>query len=74
LIAIILVSEREKNADKINRTASAINSTYNGMSSKRNAFMQVEKIQDRHRAALADTSVSTRRRASAASVFGTSCC
>jgi hypothetical protein len=47
LIAIMLVSEREKNADKINRTASAINSTYNGMSSNRNAFMQVKKIQMR---------------------------
>jgi hypothetical protein len=49
-MAIMLVSEREKNADKINRTASAISSTYSGMSSKRNAFMQVEKIQIRKKA------------------------
>jgi phosphopantetheine adenylyltransferase len=47
LIAIMLVSEREKNADKINKTTSAISSIYNGMSSNRNASTQIEKIQDR---------------------------
>jgi hypothetical protein len=38
LIAIMLVSEREKKADKINRTASAASSTYHGMSSKKKPF------------------------------------
>jgi hypothetical protein len=41
----MLVSEREKKADSISRTASAISSTYSGMSSKRDAFMRVEKYQ-----------------------------
>src|SRR5687768_3345827 len=67
----MLVSEREKNADRINRTASAISSTYSGMSSKRNAFMQLKKIQERQGTALADTSVPTRRRASAIFVSST---
>ncbi|WP_256324169.1 hypothetical protein [Nitrosospira multiformis] len=44
-MAIMLVSEREKKADRINKTTSATSSTYNGMSSK-NASMQVEKIQN----------------------------
>ena len=44
LIAIMLVSEREKNADRINKIATAISSTYNGKSSKKSSYLNREEF------------------------------
>jgi hypothetical protein len=39
----MLVSEREKNADRINKIATAISSTYNGKSSKKSSYLNREE-------------------------------
>ena len=40
----MLVSEREKNADRINKIATAISSTYNGKSSKKSSYLNREEF------------------------------
>jgi len=40
----MLVSEREKNADRINKIATAISSTYNGKSSKKYFYLNREEF------------------------------
>tara|TARA_Y100001936_G_scaffold250218_1_gene302449 strand:- start:1273 stop:1428 length:156 start_codon:yes stop_codon:yes gene_type:complete len=51
----MLVSESEKNADRINKIATAISSTYNGKSSKKSFYLNRKKLVSKERGVLSRT-------------------